>query len=302
LGISPDELRGPRWRAPFRGVHTPAVAEPTAPGQRIRDAAELVPPDGAMGGWAAAYLLGAVELDGRGRSGRECEDVTIYVPGSCHLSRRPAIRFVRCTLDPADLTQVAEIPVTSAERTGFDLARRSTVEAGLVATDIFCRQLALDPAALRDYAGRHPRLRGVPVARQVLALTDPRSRSSGESRLRYVWVVEAGLPPPQCNPYVVDEDGSVVAMPDLLDVDSGLAGEYDGAGHRELAAHTLDNAREEELEALGLVVVRATALDVGPFRERTVARITSGRARASTQRGSWGWRPSPLRPTSGIEW
>ena len=261
-----------------------------------------MPAGGALGGWAAGYLLGADELDGRGRSGRECEDVPILVPRSCHPSRRPGIHCIRSTLDARDVAEVDHIPVTTAQRTGFDLARQSTVEAGLVATDILCRQLAVDPAELRAYAGRHPRMRGLPVARQVLALTDPRSRSSGESRLRYVWIIEAGLPAPQCNPYVVDGNGGVVAMPDLLDVDSGLAGEYDGAGHRELTAHTLDNAREEELEDLGLVVVRATALDVGPLRARTVARIRSGRVRASAQQQSWGWRPSPLRPTSAREW
>jgi hypothetical protein len=184
------------------------------------------------------------------------------------------------------------------------MARWSTVESGVVGTDILARQLGVETCDVAAYADRHPRFRGVPVARAVLRLTDPGSRSSGESRLRYLWVVEAGLPRPRCNPYVVDSLGTVVAMADLLDDDVGLVGEYDGSSHRTLEEHTRDNCREEDLEGLGLVVVRATSLDVGPRRLRTVARILDGhrRARDVTTR-SWGWRPSPRpRPVATVEW
>jgi hypothetical protein len=302
LGVSPDELRGPRWRSPYRGVHAPALPEPPSPTQRIADALELVPTGGAVAGWAAGHLLGVSDLDGRGRSGRESQDIVIVVPTATHPTPRPGIRYRRWALCADDLVEVAGVCVTTAVRTAFDLARSSSVEDGLVATDMLCRQLALDPAVVRDYLEAHPRKRGVPVARSVLALADPRSRSSGESRLRYIWVVEAGLPRPQCNPYVLDAEGLVVAMPDLLDVESGLAGEYDGSGHRDLLEHTEDNAREESLEALGLTVVRATSVDVGSRRARTVRRILDGRDRAASATRSWGWRPSPLSGRPTTEW
>ena len=233
-------------------------------------------------GWAAAHLLGASELDGRGRSGHDSEDIVIVVPRSTHLTLRAGVRYRRWTLADDDVRAVAGTRVTSPVRTAFDLARASTVEEGLVATDIACRQLGIDPRDVEEYLQAHPRKRGVPVARAVLSLTDPRSRSSGESRLRYVWVVEAGLPRPQCNPYVLDADGAVVAMPDLLDLESGLAGEYDGSTHRGLREHTEDNAREECLEDLGVVVVRATSLDLGPARARTVGRLLAGQRRAAS--------------------
>lgn len=296
LGVSPEELRGPRWRSPFRGVHTPMVAAPESPRQRVLDVVELIPPGGAIGGWAAGFLLGASELDGRGRSGRETRDVVILGPRVHHSSPRDGVQFLRSALAEDDVVEVDGVPVSGPLRTAFDLARGSTAEEGLVDTDILCRQLALEPSCVREYAAKHARFRGAPVARRVLALADPRSRSSGESRLRYIWVVEAGLPRPECNPYIVAEDGSVVAMPDLLDVGSGLCGEYDGATHRHLDGHTADNAREEQLEDLGLVLVRATSLDVGPFRARTVQRLRAGQRRATVQARQWGWRPSPWRP------
>jgi hypothetical protein len=299
LGVSPDELRGPRWRQPFHGVHAPAVQDEDDPRQRIQDAAALVPPGGALAGWAAGHLLGADELDGRGRSGHVLQKLVIVVPPSCHPAPRPGIRFVRSALGDGDVVEIDGIRVTAALRTCFDLARSSSVEEGLVRADIMCRQVGLEPADVQQYTEQHPRMRGLPVARAVLVLADRRSRSSGESRLRYVWVVEAGLPRPQCNPYVLDGAGAVVAMPDVLDLESGLAGEYDGSEHRSLRQHTADNAREEDLEGLGLEVVRATSLDVGPLRDRTVARILAGRRRAAGQVRSWGWRPSPIpRPAA----
>jgi hypothetical protein len=86
-----------------------------------------------------------------------------------------------------------------------------------------------------------------------------------------------------------------VGMPDLLLVAVGLIGEYDGAHHRDLAAHTLDNAREEDFEGLGLVVVRATSLDLGQRRSLTIRRLVTGydRARAIAGASVWGWRPGP---------
>ncbi len=299
LGVTPDELRGPRWRQPFHGVHAPAVPDAADPLQRIQDAAALLPPGGALAGWAAGHLLGADDLDGRGRSGRDREKILIIVPLSRHPAPRPGVRFVRSALSDGDVVEIDGIWVTAAVRTCFDLARSSSVEEGLVGADIVCRQVGLEPADVQVYAEQRRRMRGLPVARAVLALADRRSRSSGESRLRYIWVVEAGLARPQCNPYVLDGTGAVVAMPDVLDVESGLAGEYDGADHRSLRQHTADNAREEDLEGLGVEVVRATSLDVGPLRVRTVARILAGRERAAGQVRSWGWCPSPFpRPVA----
>jgi hypothetical protein len=143
----------------------------------------------------------------------------------------------------------------------------------------------------------------MPLLRRALTLMDGRSRSVGESRLRVLWVVEARLPRPECNPYLLGRLGQVVGMPDLLLVASGLVGEYDGAHHRDLEGHTLDNAREEDFEGLGLVVVRATSIDLGPRRSLTISRLRAGhfRALAATGPVPWGWRRSPV-PCPALKW
>jgi hypothetical protein len=71
LGIREHELDGPLWRHAFRGVHVWARAE-AGTMQRILEAAELLPPEGAIGGWAACHLFGADNLDGRNFSGPDC--------------------------------------------------------------------------------------------------------------------------------------------------------------------------------------------------------------------------------------
>jgi very-short-patch-repair endonuclease len=84
-------------------------------------------------------------------------------------------------------------------------------------------------------------------------------------------------------------------MPDLFLPGCGLAGEYDGELHRELRMHTDDNQREESFEDLGLIVVRATSLDVGRRRAATAERLRRAHARATDRLGpvTWLWRPSP---------
>ena len=65
VGVSDWELRGPLWERAYRGLHVWAALDLDEPAQRIREAARLLPRGGAVGGWAAAHLLGARELDGR---------------------------------------------------------------------------------------------------------------------------------------------------------------------------------------------------------------------------------------------
>ncbi len=88
--------------------------------------------------------------------------------------------------------------------------------------------------------------------------------------------MEAGLPRPLVNPEVVDERGQLLGIPDLLDPESGFVGEFDGSQHRELLAHTSDNAREEGFERHNMVVVRATSIDIFARRRQLVGRMLAG--------------------------
>ena len=116
--------------------------------------------------------------------------------------------------------------------------------------------------------------------------------------MRLLWTLEAGLAAPEVNPTIRSADGRFLGIVDLLDVESGLVGEYDGAGHREPTQHADDNAREEGLEEAGLTVVRFGGADLARARRRrSVERLRVGRRRAlqlNSQSRGWTWQPAEI--------
>ena len=76
-----------------------------------------------------------------------------------------------------------------------------------------------------------------------------------------------------------DLDGTLICIPDLLDEEAGLVGEYDGAEHLTLRRRVKDDAREEACRRVGLEHVRFTGPDVrNP--DRVVRRLLAARSRA----------------------
>ena len=116
--------------------------------------------------------------------------------------------------------------------------------------------------------GRHP---GVPQARLAVRWSTAAPSPAPESRLRYVWVVEAGLPVPLVNPQRRGPRRTVRRRaPTCSTRRRRPSASTTAAHHRDLRQHTADNAREEDLEDLNLEVTRSTALDLWPHRRRLV--------------------------------
>ncbi|HEX5993586.1 MAG TPA: hypothetical protein VFY84_00450 [Jiangellales bacterium] len=285
LGISDHELRGPLWRRATHGHYYFAPNNEDDPMRSIHNAIGFMPKDCAISGWAAAYLHGAQDLDGRRWSDGGRDPVLIVVPKHRQI-RRKEFATVRAPLADAEVTTWGPALITKPERTCFEMMRRTSVEEAVVALDAMLRAGVVNLDGMRTFVAGKAGWNGVPIARTALDLADGRAASSPESRLRYVWQVEAGLPKPAVNVTVLDSHEHFAGIPDLLDEASGLVGEYDGSQHRELVQHTNDNAREERLEALGLIVVRATSVDLKSRRAQLVARLRSGHQRARSQR----WR------------
>ena len=298
LGVTPGQLAGPGWASPTRGLHRPACPDERSPRQRILDVAELLPVGAAIGGWAAAHLLGAVDLDGRGWSGQEVEPVPVVLPPPVLIRARPELERWRSTLTDDEVVQIDGVPCTSPVRTGFDLVRSRDLRSGVVCLDVLGRQIGLHPVDVLAHSEARRRWRGRPRVAGAVELADPRALSTGETRFRLVWVLDAGLPLPQVNPTLRTPDGFLLGVADLLDPEAGLVGEYDGEGHRELDRHVLDNAREEWFEDAGLVVVRACAPDVrAANRARSALRLRTAfhrRLARDRARDRWTWVPRPL--------
>jgi hypothetical protein len=79
---------------------------------------------------------------------------------------------------------------------------------------------------------------------------------------------------------VFDLHGRHVGTPDLLDVESGLFGEYDSAFHLEGSRRLRDQVREDAFRRVGLEPVVMIA---GQSRYEVADRIVAARARALRQ-------------------
>ncbi len=277
-GVSAAELRGNLWRQPLHGSYALAMSDPCDPMQRIADAASVLPAGGALSGWASAFVQGVGDLDGRRWDGSFLP-VLMALPPQRQV-RRHGISTIRAPLPDSDLIEVGELIITAPGRSCFDMMRLSSLEDAVVGVDAMLRAKVVSIEELDDYLAKHAGWKGAPTVRSGLELCDGRAASCPESRLRVLWVVEAGLPPPRVNVPVFSLSGWLIGVPDLLDVETGLVGEYDGSNHRELRRHTDDNAREERFEAHGLTVVRSTSIDLMHRRRQTVARLRDGYRRA----------------------
>jgi hypothetical protein len=296
-GPTRHQLSGAAWTRPHRGVVVWGDQDHQAPALRILCAAQALP-GVPLGGWAAAYVHGAVELDG-GRGRRDLEPIT-FCPGTSG-ARRPRAGLVplRSRLDDADVVAVNGLMVTSPARTAFDLARTArTLHQAVADVDALLRvrPSVLTVEEFAAYVQSQRGFLGIDQTRACVPLVSPGARSRPESMLRVVWVADAGLPTPLVNPKVFSVAiGRLLGLPDLLDPDSGLVGEYDGAHHRDLDQHTGDNVREEAFEDAGLTVVRATVTDLR-HREQLAARLRKGYRRARrAQVRDWFVQPDRTR-------
>ena len=298
-GVPRRALAGRSWRQVALGWHVPADA-PRSPAQRIVEALEVVP-RGCLSGWAAAYVLGADVFDGRDALSGRAEDVRVVLPPTASRVVAAGVRCVRVELDEQDVTERHGVRVTAPLRTAVDLAREAPdlVEA-VVVLDGLLRARVLHPQQLA-LLGTVRSLRGAAQARSAAALARVGVRSPWETRLRLFAHLELRLPEPLVNVPLFDLDGNFLGAPDLLDVEAGLALEFDGAGHRERERHRTDNVREEGFERHGLVVVRADSLDLTQHRQQLGRRIVAGRRDAlrnvaprrwTVEAPSW-WRGLP---------
>lgn len=293
-GVTRHELDGPLWQRLGHGVHGWHDLDPDDADVRIAAVVAGQPEGTVLGGWAALRAHGVPHCDGRtGPAGQRRQPVLLHVGPTGRTRPSDLVDVDRGVLPPGDVLEVGGLLVTSVPATCLSIARRYGAEEGLVAADAAVAVGLTDRARLAAQLRYLPtRARGVRAARLMIRLVDGRAASPPESRLRYVWVVEAELPVPQVNVDVVDELGIFLGRPDLLDPETATVAEYDGAQHRELDQHTSDNAREEGFEQRGLIVTRATSLDLWPRRGQLVTRLREAHQRGGRRdrsRDRWRW-------------
>ena len=268
--------------------------------QRIVEAAAVLPEVGGVTGWASLRWLGGGWFDGLDVGGRAQLPVDL---ATCYQDIRNQPGFVvhQERLGPCELIVVDGLSSTTAVRSlCFMLRYARNVREATCAADLAAFSDLVSIAEAAEYNTGHPGWTGIPQARSALVLADENSWSRWETWMRLVWRLDAGLPPPLCNRPIFDLAGNHIATPDLLDVEAGVAGEYNGALHLEGKQMARDIARENKVRNFGLEPFTIVASDIAD-PERAVQRMTDARRRAKWEAESkrrwtieppWWWTPT----------
>lgn len=173
-------------------------------------------------------------------------------------NRRPpqGILTRKVGLPPGESTVRWGLPVTTPERTAFDLARFGGLVAAIARLDALGNATGLSAAAVRDLTQRHRGARGLRQLHDALDLYDPGAQSPWETWLRLL-LIKAGFPRPRTQIPVLSVDGRRRYFLDMGWEELKLAVEYDGDQHRvDPVQFAHDIARAEDLDELRWTRVR----------------------------------------------
>jgi hypothetical protein len=274
-GVSARQLTGAgrRLLRVRRGVYTDLVV------------ADLTPWAASVLQVRAARLTSGVDLVAAGATAALVHDLPLLgrpPVRPCLVERkqdRPEHHGTSATLHAYEVVHVG-VPVTSFARTAFDVARSRGHLAGVLIADAVLargvRREELVPAGRTGWPGAE-------AARTAAAFADGRSESPLES-LGRVRFSEQGLPPPQLQVVVADEDGPFARVDQCWEEHRTVA-EADGALKYATTADLFaEKRREDRLRDAGFEVVRYTWDEALHRPGALAARVRRAFAR-STSRG-----------------
>jgi hypothetical protein len=236
----------------------------------------ILPPGTAIGGPSAAHLWGAGLL-------HDDPPVSVVAPRTGWMNRLPRIITHHTVFGDADTTVLDGLPVTTPERTAFDLGRRIGRTDALILLDGMSHQGELDVGSAAEMLRQRSRWPGVPRLREILGLVDGRAESPMETRLRLL-LHDAGLPAPQPQFEIRDGEGRLIGRVDLGWPAARLAVEYEGDHHRDRVQFRRDISRYGALHDAGWTVLRFTANDVLRVPHRTAEKVAAELARKGRPR------------------
>ena len=272
-GMTRGRLRW-NYRALFPDVYAPKAAAPSL--QRNTEGAWLWSGrNGVIAGRAAAAAHGARWID---------DTTPIEMIWRC--GRPPPGIIVRNERIEADeIVEIAGLMVTSPERTALEIARHLPRELAVRHLDALSQAYGVNAADVLVLADRYPRARGLPFARNALALMDGAAQSPRETSLRLM-LIDAGLPAPRTQ--IMVSDGFNTAFIDM-GYDEPMVGlDYDGQHHltdRDRYVH--DIGRAELIEQQGWIDIRVVAEHIRRFILHRVREAFARRGyRPKLRRGS----------------
>lgn len=283
------QARGGAWRRTSRGLYVPASA-PRTVGQRIAEAAAVLPRYGGVTGWAALRWLGGAWFDGTDSRG-SLPVVLALMDSSIRPQSGIAISEER--LDPSQIQPFAGIRVTTAAYAVlWEIRHAPFLHSAVVSADMAAYSDLVSRQELGVLVSQCQGWIGIDRGRRVVDLMDENAWSPAEVSMRMTWTHDAGLPRPLTNRPVFDRSGRLIGTPDLIDPVAGVVGEYDSELHLDSARRRHDIEREERFRAVGLEPVVMVTEDLGdPWT--FVARLRTAYARAARKPGGRRWTIEP---------
>jgi len=230
-GLERWHLEGAIWHRLRRGIYT-WTGIPETPVMKLEAVRLRRHPSTVFAGRTAAWLHGL--------------EAILFEP----------IETILAGFDDPDVVVRRGFRTTSVPRTIFDLP--SLVDSVVVADKALHSRL-VTRNELRGWIDNQAGRKGVRRARRVLEFADAKAESPMETRLRMLLVL-SGLPRPELQVTIRDEEGSPLGRPDLYYREQRLGIECDGETHR--ASLVDDNRRQNRLLMAGVRLLRFTAADV----------------------------------------
>jgi hypothetical protein len=247
--LSRNQLRA-RYRAVFPNVYIGKDVQPALE-QRTAAAWLWSGRRATIAGAAAAALHGAQWIP---------DDVPVELVHTNPRAPRGVLTR-RGVLYDGETQPIAGYPVTTPERTAFDIGRRGAVHSAVARLDALARVTGFKVEDVLRVAENHPRAPGLRCLEAALELVDPGAQSPRESYLRLLFI-DAGLPRPQTQIPVLGADRIPIAYLDMGWQEWLVAVEYDGDQHRsDRRQYVKDIRRTERLQEMGWTIVRVVAED-----------------------------------------
>ncbi|BBZ49747.1 hypothetical protein H7H82_01375 [Mycobacterium heidelbergense] len=152
-------------------------------------------------------------------------------------------------------------PVTTPERTAFDIGRRGAIHSAVARLDALAAATGFKVDDVLRVAQRHPGSPGLRRLETALDLVDAGAQSPRETYLRLL-LIDAGFPRPQTQIPVPGADGVPVAHIDVGWEEYMVGVEYEGGQHQtDRWRYVYDIQRLEMIERMGWLIVRVVAED-----------------------------------------
>lgn len=237
-GVSRYALRGKSWRRFSNGLYG-WVGMEEDPWKLLCAFALLLPPGSAFSGQTAAWMHGLPI--------GPYPPIEVIVPPNSGWRSRAGVTIRHCDTR-ADAVMVRGIRATSVLRTLVELNSRLPAVESLVLLD----------AALHLRRTTKAQLVTIRRLLPLAELAEP-AESPMETRLRWL-LIQAGLPRPEVQTELRNEEGRFVGRADLYYYAARLVIEYDGQNHRDRIAD--DNRRQNAILGAGFRLLRFAAADI----------------------------------------